>query len=132
MATPSELHPLAIRFQQHDLQRLLQRLVMRLRRGQSLSARLRLTDPSAAERRAIAALVGSSAGRGRCLSIDLDVLAMIAAGSGHFASLQQLVESAHGTPIANELAQRTDEHVAWSNLWRSEEHTSELQSLAYL
>jgi uncharacterized protein (TIGR02679 family) len=76
-----------------------------------------LTDPNEAERRAIAALLGGSSGSGRSLSIDLDALSTIATGDARFASLQQLVEAAHGRPIENQLAQRTADQDAWTALW---------------
>jgi uncharacterized protein (TIGR02679 family) len=117
MASSSDIDPLALRFQRPDLRRVQERLVARLRRGLPLSGRLRLTYPDEAERRAIAALIGGSSGSGRSLSIDLDALSTIATGDGRFASLQQLVEAAHGEPIENQLAQRTADHDAWAALW---------------
>jgi uncharacterized protein (TIGR02679 family) len=117
MASSSNAEPLAIRFQQPDLRRLLVRLVQRLRRGRSLSGSLRISNPTEAERRAIAALLGSSSGSGQNLCVDLDVLAMIATRNGRFASLQQLVEAAHGGPIENDFAHRAAHRDAWARLW---------------
>jgi uncharacterized protein (TIGR02679 family) len=117
MASSSEVDPLAKRLQQADLHRLQERLVARLRRGISLTRRLRLANPTAAERRAIAALIGSTSSSSQSLSIDLDALATIATRDGRFASLQQLVEAAHGAPIENQLARRAADRDAWTALW---------------
>jgi uncharacterized protein (TIGR02679 family) len=117
MASSSEVDPLAKRLQQPDLCRLQERLVARLRQGRSLTGRLRFVDPSEAERRAIAALLGSTPGNSRSLSINLDVLATIATRGGRFESLQQLVEAAHGASIENQLARRSADDHAWTALW---------------
>jgi len=75
-----------------------------------------LANPSDAERRAVAALLGSASG-GRHLSVDLDALALIATRGGRFASLRQWVEAAHGGPVEDRRARRSAERERWDALW---------------
>ncbi|HEX3997720.1 MAG TPA: TIGR02679 family protein [Pirellulales bacterium] len=110
-----ELDPLASRFRQPDLRRLLDRLVERLRRGRPLTGRIRLHDADDSERRAIAALMGGRATSGR--SIDLDILTQIAIRDERFGSLRHLVEAAHGNSVEDERGRRRCEQDAWKSLW---------------
>ena len=66
----------------------------------------------------MAALVGSNPSADASLSIDLDLLAALAARDGRFASLRALVEAAFGKPIEDERARRESRRGAWNELWQ--------------
>lgn len=119
MANYSELDPLALRFQQPDLRRLLDRLADRLRKGQPLAGRLRITNPHPQEQQAIVALLGSRYCRpcGQSLSVDLAAIEILATRDGRFSSLRDLVESACGRVIENQRARRFAEEATWNELW---------------
>jgi uncharacterized protein (TIGR02679 family) len=117
MASSPDLDPLAARLSQPDLQRLLARLVARLRRGRRLNGRLRLAGVDVAERRAIASLLGQPVGSADNVSVDLDLLAALATRSGRFQSLDQLVQAAHGSQVVNESARRQLRDSAWRDFW---------------
>lgn len=81
-----------------ELDWLVDRLVRRMEQGQTLAGKLRLGEPSPAQRTALARLVGGY-GRGDALVVDLDALARLLADGGVASSLAEAVTTLRG-PVA--------------------------------
>lgn len=105
--------------------RLMDRLRQRLVRGQSLSGRLSLPNPSPEERDAIEGLLGRRPGRAGSLSVDLDHLANLLRAAGIAGTLVEAVQGLHG-PVENRRAAREALRAGWAEVFAEAARTTPL------
>jgi len=95
-----------------DCSPLRDRLSKKLRQGETLTGRCRLTNLTTSQRHEIVALTGSKS-KGRSITIDLDEFNQIVTNTGRFESLESLVRLSVAEPIANRKAIRAANQQAW-------------------
>ena len=94
---------------------LLERLVKKLKRGESLTGVCQLRKLTEAQRTRIKELTGSKS-RGPAISVNLTDFDAIIRNTGRFSSLQALVDATVG-PIVNLRAERDSDSAAWKEVW---------------
>lgn len=92
--------------------RLLERLRKRIERGQPLTGRLTLANPSDAERTEIEALLGRPPGTGSSLSVSLDELTAQIHSSHLADSLDEAVSALLG-PVQNRKIEEAHDQACW-------------------
>lgn len=106
-------------FSDPELGWLVERLVARVRGGQPLSGRLRLSHASPEQREALARLTGEY-GRGAGLSVDLAALERQLVEAGVAGSLQEVVEVLAG-PIVPRAILAAEQQAAWEAVFEGVE-----------
>lgn len=98
-----------------ELTWIIDRLQARFTRGQPPPVRLRLTDPSEAERDALERLTGRRPSAAGSISIEVATLERIVATAGIAPDLRSLVEALRG-PVVDQAALAAAEHARWAEL----------------
>ncbi len=94
---------------------LVERLRRRLELGEPLTGTVRLAEPTAEQREAVAALFGRRAGHGP-LAVDLAKLERMLLDAGLCATLREAVEALLG-PVPDERGRRREEAQEWARLF---------------
>ncbi len=99
-----------------DLARLVQRLRMRLERGQSLAGVVAIPDATADERDAVNRLLGRAPASSRAIAVSLEQLEQKLARAGICSSLREAVELLTG-PVPDRRAEREALEQHWADLF---------------
>ncbi len=99
-----------------ELAWLLQRVRQRLERGASVTGKVVLRDPSAAQRSALDRLLGRPASRSASLTVSLSQLEEKVRQAGIAIGLEEAVEALTG-PVVNVRAEQAHENRRWERLF---------------
>jgi uncharacterized protein (TIGR02679 family) len=92
------------------------RLRLRLARGEVLAGDITLSEPSEEEQADVASLLGRRPGRGRSLTVSLDQIDVRLRELGFADGLHAAVEAVHG-PVDNQREAAAAEAAEWASLW---------------